>query len=247
MDAQELRALQEAYNQVYAPQELDEGYKSFPYDKVKAKVKKLKTDRESLGKKPLTGKSDSEIGDTLNKMEKSRNRETRLGLQSNTAHSFVPKQKEKSNRNRPESEKRSKTVEPQKSFGNRLTRSDKQGIRDSYEYDLYDIILSHLLDEGYAETPEAAEAIMVNMSEEWREDIMEGYKRYPSKKVGNKLDRMYNDPDTDTRFGKTGKRYGKMMDVDSHMKGEVHPLIRAHSPKKSKAKEAENKARGQQG
>ena len=174
MNSQELRALQEAYNQVYAPQELDEGYKSFPYDKVKAKVKKLKTDRESLGKKPLTGKSDSEIGDTLNKMEKSRNRETRLGLQSNTAHSFVPKQKEKSNRNRPESEKRSKTVEPQKSFGNRLTRSDKQGIRDSYEYDLYDIILSHLLDEGYADTEQAAEAIMVNMSEDWRESIVEG-------------------------------------------------------------------------
>ena len=32
------------------------------------------------------------------------------------------------------------------------------------EVDIYDIILSHLLDEGYAETPEAAEAIMVNMS-----------------------------------------------------------------------------------
>ena len=39
--------------------------------------------------------------------------------------------------------------------------------------DIYDIILSHLLDEGYAETPEAAEAIMVNMSEDWRESIME--------------------------------------------------------------------------
>jgi hypothetical protein len=48
------------------------------------------------------------------------------------------------------------------------------GIRlaDSYEYDVYDIILSHLLDEGYAETPEAAEAIMVNMSEEWRNSII---------------------------------------------------------------------------
>jgi len=41
------------------------------------------------------------------------------------------------------------------------------------EVDIYDIILSHLLDEGYAETEEAAEAIMVNMSEDWREDIME--------------------------------------------------------------------------
>jgi hypothetical protein len=40
------------------------------------------------------------------------------------------------------------------------------------EVDLYDIILSHLLDEGYAETPEAAEKIMVNMSEEWRESII---------------------------------------------------------------------------
>jgi hypothetical protein len=41
------------------------------------------------------------------------------------------------------------------------------------ETDLYDIILSHLLDEGYAETLEQAEVIMVNMSEEWRESIVE--------------------------------------------------------------------------
>ena len=41
------------------------------------------------------------------------------------------------------------------------------------EVDIYDIILSHLLDEGYAETPEAAEVIMVNMSEDWRESIVE--------------------------------------------------------------------------
>lgn len=41
------------------------------------------------------------------------------------------------------------------------------------QVDLYDIIFSHLLDEGYAETPEAAKVIMVNMSEEWRESIVE--------------------------------------------------------------------------
>jgi hypothetical protein len=39
-------------------------------------------------------------------------------------------------------------------------------------YDLYDVILSYLLDEGYADTFESAEAIMVNMSEEWRESII---------------------------------------------------------------------------
>ena len=47
----------------------------------------------------------------------------------------------------------------------------KKNLTNSY--DLYDIILSHLLDEGYAETQEQAEAIMVNMSEEWRESIVE--------------------------------------------------------------------------
>ena len=57
-----------------------------------------------------------------------------------------------------------------KAFGNRLTRSDKQGIKDSY--DLYDIILSHLLDEGYADTQEQAEVIMVNMSEDWKNSIL---------------------------------------------------------------------------
>jgi hypothetical protein len=41
------------------------------------------------------------------------------------------------------------------------------------EVSVYDIILSHLLDEGYAETPEAAKSIMVNMSEEWRDSIFE--------------------------------------------------------------------------
>ena len=40
------------------------------------------------------------------------------------------------------------------------------------EFDLYDIILSHLINEGYAETIESAEAIMVNMSEDWRDSII---------------------------------------------------------------------------
>ena len=46
------------------------------------------------------------------------------------------------------------------------------GLADSYDY--YDVILSYLLDEGYADTDKAAIAIMANMSEEWRQSIMEG-------------------------------------------------------------------------
>lgn len=49
---------------------------------------------------------------------------------------------------------------------------------DEYEVgeealDVYDVVLNHLLDEGYADSIESAESIMANMSEEWREDIME--------------------------------------------------------------------------
>ena len=40
------------------------------------------------------------------------------------------------------------------------------------DVDAYDVILSHLLDEGYAESVESAEKIMVNMSEEWRTEIL---------------------------------------------------------------------------
>ena len=50
--------------------------------------------------------------------------------------------------------------------GKKLERQKKTGV-SAESYDYYDIILSHLLDEGYADTEKAAEAIMVNMSEEW--------------------------------------------------------------------------------
>ena len=54
------------------------------------------------------------------------------------------------------------------------------------EYDLYDTILSHLMNEGYADTIESAEGIMVNMSEDWRESIMEGMKALPVGKMDAK-------------------------------------------------------------
>ena len=41
------------------------------------------------------------------------------------------------------------------------------------EVDTFDTILEHLIVEGYADTNEAALAIMANMSEEWRESIVE--------------------------------------------------------------------------
>ena len=56
-------------------------------------------------------------------------------------------------------------------FGRKSFSMPKKPVKEGF--DLYDIILSHLIDEGYADTEEAAERIMVNMSEEWRESIVE--------------------------------------------------------------------------
>ena len=51
--------------------------------------------------------------------------------------------------------------------------SKKPGSMVSH-FDVFDVIKGHLLDEGYADTEESALAIMANMSEEWRESIVEG-------------------------------------------------------------------------
>jgi hypothetical protein len=40
-------------------------------------------------------------------------------------------------------------------------------------FDPFDIVMGHLLDEGFATTEEAALAIMVNMGKEWRQSILE--------------------------------------------------------------------------
>ena len=48
-----------------------------------------------------------------------------------------------------------------------------QNVQDSYEYDIFDSILEYLVAEGYADTNESALVIMANMSEEWRQSIVE--------------------------------------------------------------------------
>ena len=61
------------------------------------------------------------------------------------------------------------------------------GTVNNEDVDLFDIIKGHLIDEGYADTEESALAIMTNMSEDWKQSIVEtiaggGYTPNP---VGN--------------------------------------------------------------
>jgi len=90
------------------------------------------------------------------------------------------------------------------------------------QVDLYDIILSHLLDEGYAETQEQAEVIMVNMSEDWRESIVEGMKPLPVGKMIKQAARHSN-PEQVTKMAKVAD---------------------THNPNKSQRKEDDNRREG---
>ena len=55
-----------------------------------------------------------------------------------------------------------------------LTPKEKEQLNMEMEYDTFDAILEYLVAEGYADTNENALAIMENMSEEWKQSIVEG-------------------------------------------------------------------------
>jgi hypothetical protein len=166
MNSHQYLNLQEAYLGVY-----DEGYKLFPYEKVKQKQKQITTDYDSLGKKPLTGKSESEISDTLNNLKRLSNRKSTLGFRSRMHHPDDVRAKENKNREKYQLSSGETTAQRARRDPEFRTRMIKDRMK-TMSKEGYDSILSYLINEGYAETQEAALAIMVNMSEDWRESII---------------------------------------------------------------------------
>ena len=56
--------------------------------------------------------------------------------------------------------------------GKKLERQKKTGV-SAESYNAYEVVFEYLLDEGFASTEESADKIILNMSEEWFENIME--------------------------------------------------------------------------
>jgi hypothetical protein len=87
----------------------------------------------------------------------------------------------------------------------------KAQAKEEVETDLFDHILEHLVAEGYANTNKAAIAIMANMSEEWKQDIVEGMTMKDFKANRKKLQRKEASDDAKKRGHVdrlTGKPYG---------------------------------------
>ena len=131
-------------------------------------------------------------------------------------------------------------------------KAAKRASKANESYDLYDIILSHLLDEGYAETQEQAEVIMVNMSEDWRESICEEYKKLPLGKMMRKVQKRAT-RESDTRaeieYDPTfpTMKALKAAEKASRENKRSDTMIKVadeHDPKKSKRKEDDNRREG---
>lgn len=55
----------------------------------------------------------------------------------------------------------------------KMHKNYKSRKKQNESYDLYDVVLDHLLSEGYADDARSAEVIMSHMSDEWLGNIME--------------------------------------------------------------------------
>ena len=160
MDTNELRSLHEAYLDVYRGEQLYEEVTAESYDR-KGQGKLLKK-MQSLAK--------PDPDSTVKQNQKRRERSDKMYDKNLT--SYV----------------RPKGIPGGVGGPEWKSRQNKERGTQKEEVSVYDIVLSHLLDEGYAETVESAEGIMVNMSEEWRDSIVEevldeGYKELPVDKM----------------------------------------------------------------
>jgi hypothetical protein len=84
-------------------------------------------------------------------------------------------------------------------------------------FDMFDVVLGHLIDEGYADTYEAALTIMTNMSEDWKYSIVEAYEEFPMQKVVKKAGELMGSSagKNDPKSKKREKRGIKMMNIAS--------------------------------
>jgi len=111
------------------------------------------------------------------------------------------------------------------------------------ELDIFDSILEYLVAEGYAATNKEALVIMSNMSEEWKQDIVEGMTMKDFKERRRKLQRKADSDDAKKRGHVdkfTGKPYGTE-EAASRRKD-------IHTPEKKPSRDAaRDAARGETG
>jgi hypothetical protein len=237
MDAQELRNLQEAYLEVY--QELDEAEGSYGQTpKAQQKMGDLANKRRNTPASEY-----SERGEKKKKVDSASRHFNRMGNPDagnkgkkssrpyylGGRHGMTQKDRDWSrgadeygHTGYDRDFDGGPSAPGSKPKGKKLERQKKTGV-SAESFDLFDYILEHLVAEGYADTNEAAIAIMANMSEEWKQSIVEETKRteYLQKKF-NKENERKSGSALKHISGKqnTGQALQKARESERHMRGE---------------------------
>jgi hypothetical protein len=194
MDAQDFRSLQESYMEVV----IGEG--KVPWDDPKNPLESGHTPAEkNRAKRERTGVEDIEKSPSdkdyarYGSMKSVDDEQSSASNKNKSTHKFrdFPVKTSKGKKQTVGQLRRSRgTPKPGSSDENSnlyqspIRKDDKRtrgGKTDQWEgpnprneeVDIYHIILSHLLDEGYASTEESADKIILNMSESWFEEIIE--------------------------------------------------------------------------
>ena len=183
MNAQELRNLQEAYMDVYAsPEQLDEisqktATKAYAASKT-GEFEGADSDRDLKRTDNLEKHIKRKFGDKAVKhAERAADAQTFGRKDASGRRKQTPQPRiQKSDYRTTQDGKMHKQDQKELKTELRIKRDRRlraaRGEDTNEQVDLYDIILSHLLDEGYASSVDAAEKIMVNMSEDWRDSIV---------------------------------------------------------------------------
>jgi len=156
MNIKEYQELQDAYQGVY--QELDELWKG----KHGQSETEYQAGRSDVGKR-ISG--DEKTGPRYYTLGRARGAKP----DAPTAPGARPVNTPELSRDEKEYHQYNKSGAKRRSQYNKVGGS--KGLPE--EVDTFDAILEHLVAEGYADTNENAIAIMANMSEEWREEILD--------------------------------------------------------------------------
>ena len=143
----------EAYLSVYEDSDIDEGFKRMDRSKIERQARRLGGDKGDI-LRDVAGRMDTEVE---RKYSTSQARKNRAGAGSEY--------------------RRGKELQAR---DDAKADFEKYGLPESV--DLYDVILNHLLDEGFADTEQNAITIMANMSEAWKKEIMHKKKHKEEKK-----------------------------------------------------------------
>ena len=220
MEAQDFHSLQEAYMEVYS---VDEGLgsaikKLFGGKKKEAEAPKPPMSRgEYLRQRYNVGPERSDTSAKRKILDRSRakaERDEREYGDSKYSKSVAINSRDAHNRYL-RAGYRKYGGDDARGRGNKARK--RAAALQKEEFDNFDIILSHLLDEGYAETLKSAKVIMENMSEDWRYDILEGKKELPREKMKSKLKSLFKKRGT---FGRRKSIYKTLVTTPKTVMGE---------------------------